>query len=119
LEDIRQHFAGQIYMTNINPVTVGFFAREAGHGACEPSSLPETGGVDVSQYHVSYVRRQDYYRHTLPRYFFFFRDLFPGFSECLPSAAAPQLDRGGDACLNLMHERLAGQFTKVYDNDLF
>ena len=32
LDEIRRRFSGEVFMTNINPVTVGFFAGEAGHG---------------------------------------------------------------------------------------
>ena len=119
LDEIRQRFSGEVFMTNINPVLVGFFAGEAGHGACELASLPEAGDIDPSRCHVSYVRQQEYYRAVRPRYFFFFRELFPGFSECLPSAYFPMLQKGGDKCFEAMQERLAARFQRVVDTGLF
>ena len=106
-------------MTNINPVAVGFFAEEAGHGVCELASLPEAGDIDPGGCHVSYMRQQEYYRTVRPRYFFFFRELFPGFSQCLPSAYYPMLERGGDRCFEAMQERLAARFERVTDTGLF
>lgn len=120
LEDIARHFRGEVYMTNINPVTVGFFAEEIGHGVCGAPSLPESGDIDVTKCHSLYARRQDHYRGVRPKYFFFFpRDLFPGFAECLPSDLLPALQRGGDECVSIMRKRLTERFRKVYVNDLF
>jgi len=84
-------------------------------------ALPDTGDVDPSRCHSSYVRRHDYYRTIRPRYFFFFDspDLFPGFSDCLPSGYLPGQERGGDACLRAMHSRLSARFKKVFQNRLF
>ncbi len=110
---------GDVFMTNINPVTVGFFAGEAGHGVCELASLPEAGDIDPSQCHVSYMRQQEYYTSVRPRYFFFFRELFPGFAECLPSALMPMQHRGGDDCVRQMEDRLSARFEKAYENGLF
>jgi hypothetical protein len=119
LDEIRRRFKGEIFMTNINPVTVGFFAGEAGHGVCELASLPEAGDIDPSRCHVSYVRQQEHYRAIRPRYFFFFRELFPGFAECLPSALMPMQHRGGDDCVRQLENRLSARFEKVYENGLF
>jgi len=119
LSDIRTDFAGQVFMTNINPVTVGFFAQAAGHGVCGLASLPEAGDVDVSTCHVSYMRRREHYAHLRPRYFFFSHYLMPGFSDCLPSEMLPLLERGGDDCMDLMHDRLSERFQRIYINDLF
>jgi hypothetical protein len=119
LNDIRADFAGQVFMTNINPVIVGFFAQTAGHGVCELASLPVTGDIDVSKCHVSYMRRREHYAHVRPRYFIFTRQLMPGFSECLPSNITPFLQRGGDDCLNSIHDRLLERFQRVYINDVF
>ena len=119
LDEIRRRFSGEIFMTNINPVTVGFFAGEAGHGVCELPSLPEVGDIDPSRCHVSYVRQQEYYRAVRPRYFFFFRELFPGFAECLPSALMPMQHRGGDDCVKQLEDRLSARFAKAYENALF
>ena len=119
LDEIRRRFSGEVFMTNINPVPVGFFAGEAGHGACELASLPEDGDIDPSQCHVSYVRQEEYYRTVRPRYFFFFRELFPGFSQCLPSMYYPMLQKGGDRCFEAMQERLAARFPRVTDTGLF
>jgi len=116
---IRRHYAGEVFMTNINPVTVGFFAREAGHGACELASLPEAGDIDPSRCHVSYMQDLDHYRRVRPRYFFFFREMFPGFSQCLPSGYYPMLDKGGDACFTTMQRRLAARFARITDTGLF
>jgi hypothetical protein len=119
LDEIRRRFSGEVFMTNINPVTVGFFAGEAGHGVCELASLPEADDIDPSRCHVSYVRQQEYYRTVRPRYFFFFRELFPGFAECLPSALMPMQHRGGDDCVRQMEDRLSARFEKSYENGLF
>ena len=119
LDEIRRRFSGDVFMTNINPVTVGFFAGEAGHGVCELASLPDVGDIDPSRCHVSYMRQQEYYRTVRPRYFFFFRELFPGFAECLPSALMPMQQRGGDDCVKQMEDRLSSRFAKAYENALF
>ena len=120
MEDIRTSFGGELYMTNINPVAVGFFVREAGYGVCELASLPVEGDVDPTKCHVAYMKRRDHYRNIRPRYFFFFsQDLFPGFAECLPTMIMPSLGRGGDACVELMRRRLSDRFAKTYENVLF
>jgi hypothetical protein len=119
LDEIRRRFSREVFMTNINPVPVGFFAGEAGHGACELASLPESGDIDPSRCHVLYVRQQEHYRTVRPRYFFFFREMFPGFSECLPSSYYPMLQKGGDRCFETMQERLATRFQRVADTGLF
>jgi hypothetical protein len=119
LDQIRLRFSGKVFMTNINPVPVGFFAGEAGHGVCELASLPEAGGIDPSQCRVSYMREREHYRTVRPRYFFFFRQLFPGFSQCLPSEYYPMLQKGGDRCFEAMRERLAARFLRVTDTGLF
>jgi hypothetical protein len=100
-------------------VLVGFFAGEAGHGVCEPSSVPEGGGVDPGRCRVANARHQAQLSETRPRYFFFFRGLFPGFSECLPSKGLPLLGRGGDSCLELMQDRLSARYERVYRSRLF
>jgi hypothetical protein len=119
LDEIRGRFSGEVFMTNINPVTVGFFAGEAGHGVCELASLPEAGDIDPSQCHVSYMRQPEYYQTVRPRYFFFFRELFPGFAKCLPSALLPMQQRGGDDCVKNMEARLSARFQKLSQNSLF
>jgi hypothetical protein len=120
LDEIRRRFSGEVFMTNINPVTVGFFAGEAGHGVCELASLPEAGDIDPSRCHVSYMQQQEHYRTVRPRYFFFFREeMFPGFAECLPSALMPMQHRGGDDCVTQMENRLSSRFRKAYENALF
>jgi hypothetical protein len=120
LDEIRKRFRGEVFMTNINPVAVGFFAEEAGHGVCELASLPETGDIDPGRCHVSYMRQHEYYRSVRPRYFFFFREeLFPGFAECFPTAMMPLQHRGGDDCVRQMEDRLSARFEKTYEDALF
>jgi hypothetical protein len=120
LQEIHQYFRGHTFMTNINAIVVGFFAEEAGRGVCGPASLPDKGDIDPAQCHSFYVRLQDRSTRMRPEYFFFFpRDLFPGFSDCLPSAVYPTLQRGGDDCIALTQKRLSNRFDKIYDNGLF
>lgn len=118
LSDIRE-FGREVFMTNINPVTVGFFVGEAGFGVCELSALPEAGDIDASQCRVSYVRQRERYETVRPRYFFFFRELFPGFLRCLPSAYYPLTNQGGDKCFETMQQRLAERFYRVADTGLY
>jgi len=119
LEEIRRSFSGEVFMTNINPVVIGFFAKEAGHGVCELSSLPEAGDIDPGKCRVSYMRQHEYYRTVRPRYFFFFRELFPGFSRCQPSTYNPTLGDGEDTCYEAMQKRLADRFRRVTDMGYF
>ena len=119
LEEIRRSFSGEVFMTNINPVAVGFFAKEAGHGVCELTSLPEAGDIDPGQCRVSYMRQHEYYRTVRPRYFFFFRTLFPGFSRCQPATRNTALGEGGETCYEAMHKRLANRFHRIANVGLF
>jgi hypothetical protein len=118
LDEIHQQFGGEVFMTNVNPVPVGFFAREAGYGVCELDSLPEAGDIAPSQCRVSYMRDRAYYDNVRPRYFFFFRGMFPGFSQCLPPGFFPMLDRGDD-CFETMQKRLERRFHRAADTGLF
>jgi hypothetical protein len=119
LADIGE-FAHSVYMTNINPVTVGFFVGEVGHGVCELNSVPVSGDIDVNGCRVFYARDRARYQDIRPRYFFFFRQhLFPGFSECLPSAVYPRAGRGGDTCVETLGDRLSERFTLVHIGPLF
>jgi hypothetical protein len=121
LGDLRDRFIGASFMTNVNPVTVGFLTGTAGHGVCGPQSVAASGAIDLSGCHSLYARRRDHYLARVPRYFFFFHsaDLFPGFADCLPSGYLPGQDRGGDTCLGTMRQRLASRFDNVYENRLF
>jgi hypothetical protein len=120
LTDIEQ-FAGQLFMTNINIPTVGFFVKEAGFGVCGLDSLLEDGNVDPARCKVSFMRRLDYWRAQQPQYFFFFftPDLFPGFADCLPSTTLISQARLGDTCVSMMRDRLSSQYTLVLANPIF
>jgi hypothetical protein len=118
LPDIRQ-FGREVFMTNINPVTVGFFVAEAGFGVCELAALPEAGDIDASQCRVSYMLRHEHYQSVRPRYFFFFRELFPGFLRCLPSSYYALTNQGGDKCFETMQQRLAERFHRVADMGIY
>ena len=120
LEQLRG-FAGHLYMTNINTPTVGFFTKEAGFGACDLRSLPDSGGIDTSTCKVADVKRYSALLAQRPRYFFLFHtsDLFPGFADCLPTGTLLGVERGGNACIDFMRLRLSSQFPRVYENRLF
>jgi hypothetical protein len=120
LSELRNRFAGQTFMTNINVTTVGFLLQERGWGVCGPQSVPETGRLDPMGCHSSYVRRPQNVLASDPRYFIFFWsvDLFPGFSDCLPSAYFPGDERGGDSCIAELYKRLSGRFRPIYENKL-
>lgn len=121
LEDLRRYFAGQLTMTNINAVTVGFLTQEAGFGVCGPEAVPDRGSIDPQKCYVAFMRRHDHYAKVRPRYFVFFwsRDLFPGFADCLPSGILLGQERGGDSCVAVMHRRLSERFQRVFDNGVF
>jgi hypothetical protein len=116
-----QQFAGELYMTNINTPTVGFFTQEAGFGICGLESIGAQGKIDTSQCKVAFMRQHDYYAQQTPRYMFFFRspEFFPGFADCLPSETLFASERAGEHCLDVMHQRLTEQFPKIYENALF
>jgi len=120
LTDLEE-FRGQLFLTNINVPTVGFFIQEAGYGVCGLQSVPEFADADASQCKVSFMRRQEYWLSQQPKYFFFFTtsDLFPGFADCLPSTTLVGQARGGDTCVSLMRQRLATRYPLVHSNPLF
>jgi hypothetical protein len=120
LSELRNRFAGQTFMTNINVTTVGFLLQERGWGVCGPQSVSETGRIDPIGCHSSYVRRPQNVLPSSPRYFFFFwsGELFPGFSDCLPSAYFPGDQRGGDSCIADLYNRLSSRFRPIYENKL-
>jgi len=66
------------------------------------------------------MRRPEQYLGLRPRYFLFFwsPDLFPGFSDCLPSGYFPGAERGGDSCIAKLYRRLSSRFEPVYENKL-
>jgi hypothetical protein len=120
LGDIRERFAGSLYMTNISAVTVGFLVQEAGWGVCSLAAVPADGDIRPEACDSFNIRRPERYADVRPRYFFFFwsPDLFPGYSDCLPSGYFPSDERGGDACIATLYRRLTGRFEKVFENQL-
>jgi hypothetical protein len=120
LGDIKQ-FAGELYITNINTPTVGFFTGSPGYGVCGPDTITAEGTIDKSRCKIAFMRRTDVYDEQTPRYFFFFwsKTLFPGFADDLPSETLLGDNRGGDALIKLMQDRLDTHFIKVYENRLF
>jgi hypothetical protein len=120
LADIRQ-FGGHLFMTNINSPTVGLFTGDTGYGVCGLDALPDTGGIDASKCRIAFMRRQEFWATQRPHYYFFFSapELFPGFADCLPPGVLPGQIRAGEDCVDRTHQRLAAQFTKVFDNGYF
>jgi hypothetical protein len=120
LEDLKK-FAGELYITNINTPTVGFFTDSPGYGVCGPDTVTASGGIDRSRCKVAFMRRFDVYDAQQPRYFFYFwsGDLFPGFADVLPSDTLIGGDRAGDSLIKLLQDRLDHHFTRVYENHLF
>jgi hypothetical protein len=39
---LADHLRGQVVMTNVDPIVVGFFTRESAYGGCHRSSLPRS-----------------------------------------------------------------------------
>jgi hypothetical protein len=120
LGEIRDRFHGHSYMTNISTTTVGFLVREAGFGVCNLEAVLERSDIDPAGCDSVYMRRRDHHTRMRPRYFFLFRapELFPGFSDCLPSGFLPGQERGGDTCLATLERRLSARFAKVMDSQL-
>jgi len=120
LGDIRERFAGNVFMTNISAATVGFLLKETGWGVCGLDAVPEHGDINPFACHAANMRQPERYAGHRPRYFLFFwsADLFPGFSDCLPSGYFPGAERGGDTCIAQLYRRLSGRFETVYENKL-
>jgi len=120
LDDLRS-FSGELFLTNINTPTVGFFVGEAGYGVCGVHSVTDAGGIERDECKVAFMKRHSFWEQKSPKYFFFFSEpkLFPGFGDCLPNTTLRGQVRGGDGCVSLMEERLEEAFVKVHENDLF
>jgi hypothetical protein len=120
LGDLRERFAGSVFMTNVSVTTVGFVLQERGWGVCGLAAVPESGAVDPRGCHSSYMRRAQPELTGRPRYFVFFwsPDLFPGFSDCLPSGYFPGEERGGNSCIATLYQRLSNRYEAVYRNAL-
>jgi hypothetical protein len=120
LGEIRDRFAGNVFMTNISGLTVGFLLKETGWAVCGLDAVPEQGDVNPLACHSANMRRREQYEGRRPRYFLFFwsADLFPGFSDCLPSDYFPGEERGGDTCIGQLYRRLSNRFEMVYENKL-
>lgn len=120
LVDLQQ-FAGELFVTNINVPTVGFFTDSPGYGVCGPETITADGDIDRSKCKVAFMRRTDVYDRQPARYFFFFwsPELFPGFADDLPTATLMSGERGGDARIQQMRERLDTHYELAHQNRLF
>lgn len=114
-------FANELYITNINTPAVGFFTNSPGYGVCGPETISADGRIDRSKCKISFMRRTGVYERQEPRYFFFFwaKEMFPGFADLLPSDALIGEERGGDVLIKRMQDRLDEHFTLVHQNRLF
>jgi hypothetical protein len=120
LQDLKR-FAGELYVTNINTPTVGFFTEAPGYGVCGPETITADGAVDKTQCKIAFMRRADLHDQQPPRYFFYFwsKELFPGFADVLPSGTLCGENRGGDELIEQMQDRLDTHFAMIYENRLF
>jgi hypothetical protein len=120
LGEVGDRFAGNVFMTNISALTVGFLMKETGWAVCGLDAIPEHGDLNPLACHSANMRRPEQYLGLRPRYFLFFwsPDLFPGFSDCLPSGYFPGAERGGDSCIAKLYRRLSSRFEPVYENKL-
>ncbi|MDX2099758.1 MAG: hypothetical protein SFW36_18420, partial [Leptolyngbyaceae cyanobacterium bins.59] len=117
LADLKQ-FPTELYMTNINTPTVGFFTKAPGYGVCGLETISEQGNVNQSECQVAFMRQYRKYNQILPRYFFFVNGFYPGFADCLPPGALVGQVRGGNECIAAMQDRLTKNFTRIFENKL-
>lgn len=68
LREVASRFRGQVLMTNVDPIMVGFFTGAAAFGGCHYSSLP-AGNVDPSRCFVHFIRGYPDAERPLPTVF--------------------------------------------------
>lgn len=116
-----QQYKGQLFMTNINVPSIGYFAESPGYGVCGRDSIRLNGELERVDCKVAQMRRQEYWSAQRPEYFFYFKQgrVFPGFATCWPRDAFIGIARGGAGCNEELGERLAAQYKAVASNVLF
>ena len=94
-------------MTNVYPITASFFTREAAFGGCEMAAFESDGRVDPSRCHAAFIKGYGRGVKMNPTHAVLFRELFTGFTQCLPG------------CLEKLEARIGEHHAKVFEAKLF
>lgn len=114
-------YKGQLFMTNINVPSIGYFAESPGYGVCGRNAVGTDGTLKVKECKIQQMRRTEYWLSQRPAHFIYFKQgrVFPGFATCWPKGAYLGVLRGGSGCNEELGERLAANFRMVASNHLF
>ena len=116
-----KEYKGQLFMTNINVPTIGYFAESPGYGVCARDAVGTDGTLNVKECKIQQMRRTEYWLSQRPAHFVYFKQarVFPGFATCWPKGAYLGVLRGGSGCNEELGERLDANFRMIASNDLF
>ena len=107
LLEIGRLLEGRVVMTNVYPITASFFTREAAFGGCEMAAFESDGRVDPSRCHAAFIKGYGRGVKVNPTHAVLFRELFTGFTQCLPG------------CLEKLEARIGEHHAKVFEAKLF
>ena len=108
LLEIRRHLKGRVVMTNVYPITGSFFTQEAAFGGCEMAAFGSDGSVDSSRCHAAFIKGYGRGVKVNPTHAILFRELFTGFTQCLPPD-----------CLETLEARLDEHHDKAFETKMF
>ena len=107
LLEVGRLLKGRVVMTNVYPTTASFFTREAAFGGCEMAAFGSDGSVDPSKCHAAFIKGYGRGVSVNPTHAILFRELFTGFTQCLPG------------CLEKLQARLDEHHDKAFETKMF
>jgi hypothetical protein len=105
---LGRELRGQVVMTNVYPITVGFFTRAAVLGGCGPDSLDAAGRPEPARCHAVFVKGFGRGAPVVPTHYVLFRR----FRTFTPSPCE-------ESCLHGLEARLEATHRRVLDAGLF
>ena len=105
---LERELRGQVVMTNVYPVTVGFFTRAAVLGGCGPDALDAAGRPEPARCHAVFLKGFGRGARAVPTRYVLFRK----FRTFTPSPCE-------ESCLGGLEARLAATHHRVLDAGLF
>lgn len=105
---LGRELRGQVVMTNVYPITVGFFTRAAVLGGCGPDALDAAGRPEPARCHAVFVKGFGRGARVVPTHYVLFRK----FRTFTPSPCK-------ESCLDELEARLAATHRRVLDTGLF
>lgn len=105
---LERELRGQVVMTNVYPVTVGFFTRAAVLGGCGPDALDAAGRPEPARCHAVFVKGFGRGAGVVPTHYVLFRK----FRTFTPSPCE-------ESCVDGLEARLVATHRRVLDTGLF